>query len=50
MSRVEPNVIRESFFDADGNAANEGDPSAVQAEIVWLDDDGKEQRTNVDLA
>jgi hypothetical protein len=50
MSTVEPSVIRESFFDADGNAADKDDPSAVQAEIVWLDDDGNEQRTYADLA
>jgi hypothetical protein len=34
MGRVEPNVIRESFFDADGNPTDKDDPSAVKAEIV----------------
>lgn len=47
---MEPIVIRESFFDADGNPVGTDDPSAVQAEIVWLDDDGNEQRTYADLS
>ena len=45
MVGVDPNVISEFFFDADGNVILADDPVAVACEVNWLDEHGNEQRT-----